>query len=108
MQSDRQRVLTLRMDEKSVFSFFIMKSLVCVQFIMKTLVDFDKRNINKEIVFLYIRILLALVLQISRLITYHLPSRLRVTEMGCFSEHFINNHSALLSMKNINSLFDNI
>ena len=57
------------MDEKSVFSFY-NESLACVQFIMKTLVNLDQRNTNKEIVlhkklqpFLYICIL-ALVLQI--------------------------------------------
>ena len=57
------------MDE-SLCSIFIIKSLVCVQFIIKTLVSLAKRNTNKEIVciknyqpFLYICIL-ALVLQI--------------------------------------------
>jgi hypothetical protein len=55
---------------KSQCSIFIIKSLVCVQFIIKTLVNLAKRNTNKEIVciknyepFLYICIL-ALVLQI--------------------------------------------
>jgi hypothetical protein len=55
---------------KSLCSVFIMKSVVCVQFIVESFVNLDKRNTNKEIVciknyqpFLYICIL-ALVLQI--------------------------------------------
>ena len=59
----------LSMDEKTVFSFY-NESVVCVQFIAESLVNLDKRNTNKEIVwiknyqpFLYICIL-ALVLQI--------------------------------------------
>ena len=55
---------------KSQCSVFIMKSVVCVQFIAESLVNLDKRNTNKGIVlhkklrpFLYICIL-SLVLQI--------------------------------------------
>ena len=37
------------MDEKSQCSVFIMKSVVCVQFIAESLVNLDKRNTNKGI-----------------------------------------------------------